>query len=128
MRGWILKLRQGGTLLPQHRAPEDWREGFVESRSEWAGERLVRVLEFRRIHAAVVAPPDEVLYDFAVTRFGREGVLVRGIERLEHRGTVAAVLQEWRLDLQRVVPPGGHYGAPTGEVRPWVSPGSEQDR
>jgi hypothetical protein len=37
------------------------------------------------------------------------------------------VLQEWRLDLQRVVPPGGHYGPPTGEVRPWVGPGSERD-
>ncbi len=125
MRGWMLKLRKSGTLLPQRRDPDEWLEGFIESRSRWAGERLVRVPEFRQIHASVVAPPDALLYDFAVTRLGGEGITVRGIERLESRGTVAAVLQEWRVDLQRVVPPGGHYGPPLGVIRPSVGPGSD---
>lgn len=127
MRGWVLILRRGGTLLPRQRPSDDWREGFVESRSRWAGDRLVRVLEFRKLGASAVAPPDAVLYDFAVTRLGGEGLTVRGIERLESCGSVAAVLQEWRVDLQRVVPPGGHYGPPLGKVRPSVGPGSEKD-
>jgi len=41
-------------------------------------------------------------------------LIVRGFER----AGAAAVVQEWRLDLQRAVAPGGHYGPPLGEVRP----------
>jgi hypothetical protein len=37
---------------------------------------------------------------------------VRGFERVG----AAAVVQEWRLDVQRAEAPGGHYGPPLGEV------------
>ena len=32
------------------------------------------------------------------------------------RDGAAAVVQEWRLDVQRAVAPGEHYGPPLGEV------------
>ena len=43
-------------------------------------------------------------------------IYLRGFERVQRGGSTAALIQEWRLDCQRAVAPGGHYGPPLGEL------------
>jgi len=120
MRVWLLRLRHDGVLISRDRRPGEWSEGHVHSVAIWDGKRLVRVVEFRAIGDAVVSKPRSKLYDPTLLDIGGDCMTLRGVEKVRRGRTAAAVIQEWRLDVQGVVPPGGHYGPPLGELEPSV--------
>jgi hypothetical protein len=116
----LLRLRHDGVLISRDRRPNEWTEGHLQSVAKWDGKRLVRVVEFRAIGDAVVAKPRGKLYDPTLVEIGADWMTLRGVEKVRRGRSAAAVIQEWRLGVQGVVPPGGHYGPPLGELEPSV--------
>lgn len=54
------------------------------------------------------------LFDPRLVSIGAGTLWVRGFESTGNAG----VVQEWRVDVQRPIRPGGHYGPPLGETGP----------
>lgn len=114
MRAWLLPLRREGVRLGDERPPSDWTEGFVSFTSRPGRGRSFDCLVFRRVGDSHPMPNWCELFEPRIVSVGDGTLIVRGFERVG----AAAVVQEWRLDVQRAVAPGGHYGPPLGEVRP----------
>lgn len=114
----MLRLRAAGVLLPELRPPEEWHEGFVSLETTRPAQRTGRttlVAEFRGFGDSHLVPPAR-LFEPVLTGLAHGTILLRGIERVTQGRKTAAVLQEWRLDAQRVIPPGGTAGPPLGEL------------
>lgn len=114
MRAWLLELRRGGVRVHGTRRPDDWVEGFVSFTSRVTRSRSFDCLVFRRVTDPHPVPNWRELYEPRIMSIGGGSLWLRGFER----DGDAAVVQEWQLDVQRAVPPGGHYGPPLGEVPP----------
>jgi hypothetical protein len=114
MRAWLLPLRHQGVRLEQERPPSDWVEGFVSFETRTVRGRSFDCLVFRRVVDSHPMPNWRELFEPRIVSVGAGTLYVRGFERVG----AAAVVQEWRLDVQRAVAPGAHYGPPLGEVRP----------
>ena len=112
MRAWLLRLRREGVRLGEDRPAGDWTEGFVTFTSRPTKSRTFDCLVFRRVGDAHPMPDWCELFEPRLVAVGGGTLYVRGFERVG----AAAVVQEWRLDCQRAVAPGGHYGPPLGEV------------
>ena len=112
MRAWLLRLRREGVRLGEDRPPGDWTEGFVTFTSRPTKARTFDCLVFRRVGDPHPMPDWCELFEPRIVAVGGGTLYVRGFERVG----VAAVVQEWRLDCQRAVAPGEHYGPPLGEV------------
>ncbi len=108
MRAWLLYLRKNGVRLPQQREHTEWIDGFVETRREWAenGTGLVYVATFRGIDQTAIAPPLGTLYNVTLTQICQDWMILRGIEEMRVNGGTAAVLQEWKLNIERDRAPG----------------------
>ena len=108
-----MQLRRDGVLFGDARPPTDWTEGFVSFTARPGKASTFDCLVFRRVVDAHPMPNWCELFEPYIVSIGGGTLVVRGFERVDR----AAVVQEWRLDVQRAVAPGGHYGPPLGEVR-----------
>lgn len=120
MRAWLLRLRKDGVSLGDHRPAADWIEGFVSSEQRHTRSRTVLCLVFRRVGDANMLPNTAELFEPHILSVRHGTIYLRGHERVPQGKATAAVVQEWRLDCQRAVPPGAHYGPPMGELAPCV--------
>lgn len=114
MRAWLLELRRRGARVRGDRSPEEWVEGFVSFHSRRTRARSFDCLVFRRVIDSHPMHNWRELFEPRLMSIGGGSIWVRGFER----DGEAAVVQEWRLDVQRAVKPGGHHGPPLGEVAP----------
>lgn len=120
MRAWLLPLRRAGALLPDDRPAPDWAEGFFRFTERRKPRGTARVLEFRKVGDPHTVPLAGELFEPVLVRLDQGTLVFRGIERVRQGRRLAAVVQEWRIDVARAVPPGGHYGSPLGELAPAV--------
>jgi hypothetical protein len=118
MRAWMLQLRKDGVSLGDDRPPSDWMEGFVSSEQRQTRSRTMLCLVVRRVGESNLLPNTAELFDPHILSVRHGTIYLRGHERLQRGRAVAAVVQEWRLDCQRAVPPGGPYGPPMGDLAP----------
>lgn len=107
-------MRSRGTRIKVPRAADDWVEGFVSFAGRRTAARSFDCVVFRRIIDAHPVPNWRELFEPRLTSIGDGTLWLRGFE--SHDG--AAVVQEWRLDVQRAVKPGGRVGPPLGEIKP----------
>lgn len=112
MRAWLLELRRGGVRVGGQRAPAEWVDGFVSFTSRPGKARTFDCCVFRRVGDPHPMPNWRELFEPRIVSIGGGTIWLRGFER----DGSAAVVQEWRLDCQRAVKPGGHFGPPLGEV------------
>ena len=120
MRAWLLRLRKDGVSLGDHRPAADWIEGLVSSEQRHTRSRTLLCLVFRRVGDANMLPNTAELFDPHILSLRHGTIYLRGHERVQQGDATAAVVQEWRLDCQRAVPPDGLYGPPTGALAPCV--------
>jgi hypothetical protein len=120
MRAWLLRLRRDGVSLGDPRPAADWIEGFVSSEQRQTRSRTVLCLVFRRVGDANMLPNTAELFDPHILSVRHGTIYLRGHERVPQGKATAAVVQEWRLDCQRAVPPDALYGPPMGELAPCV--------
>jgi hypothetical protein len=114
VRAWLLELRHEGVRIQGERAAADWVEGFVSCDLRRSRTRCFDCVVFRRVLDPHPMPNWRELFEPQITSIGGGSIWLRGIVRAGG----AAVLQEWRLDVQRTVKPGGHCGPPLGEIPP----------
>jgi hypothetical protein len=112
VRAWLLELRRSGVRVRGVRRPDEWVEGFVSFRAHPTRCRSFDCMVFRRVMDPHPMPNWRELYEPRIMSIGGGSLWIRGFER---QGD-AALVQEWRLDCQRAVAPGGHVGPPLGEV------------
>ena len=127
MRSWLLRLRKDGVSLGDDRPAADWLDGFVSSEQRQTRSRTVLCLVFRRVGDANMLPNTAELFDPHILSVRHGTIYLRGHERVQQGRATAAVVQEWRLDCQRAVSPGGHYGSPLGELAPAVRDGERRE-
>ena len=96
----VLLMRSRGRRLP-------WRD--IQNRPAHEGELGTHylTLEDQRYFVATLMQPGDALcrevlprlYEPVLTNLGRGVLVLRGFERLEERGEVSAVVQEWRCEV-----------------------------